>query len=98
MRILAKFVPLRWGGETGDERIVIEPGVELFDATDLINEIGPEGAGHLLDDCEESDQLWFDWLERLGREHTHVGPFRVEVQDAINAYFDHLLAQPQEDW
>ena len=78
-RILAKFVPQAW---INDYAIDVDDGAVVFDCTEQIVEMGKEAAMQIRDDQYESDDLVPS--EILDR---HSGPFRVEVQAAIQAYF-----------
>ena len=77
-RILAKFVPQAW---INDYAVDTDDAVE-FDCTEHIIRMGKEAAMQIRDDQYESDDLVPS--EILDR---HSGPFRVEVQAAIQAYF-----------
>jgi len=78
-RILAKFVPQAW---INDYAVDVDDGVVVFDCTEQIVEMGKEAAMQIRDDQYESDDL----IPSEIRDR-HSGPFRVEVQAAIQAYF-----------
>ena len=77
-RIQARFVPQAW---IRDSAVDID-GTVQFDCTPRIIEMGREAALQIRDNRDESDALVPP--ETLA---THSGPFRVEVQAAIQAYF-----------
>jgi len=76
---MAKFVPQAW---INDYAVDVDDGAVEFDCTDQIVQMGKEAALQIRDDQYESDDLIPS--EILDR---HSGPFRVEVQAAIQAYF-----------
>ena len=78
-RIMAKFVPQAW---INDYAVDVDDGAVEFDCTDQIVQMGKEAALQIRDDQYESDDLIPS--EILDR---HSGPFRVDVQAAIQAYF-----------
>ena len=78
-RIVAKFVPQAW---INDYAVDVDDGVVEFDCTDQIVQMGKEAAMQIRDDQYESDDLVPS--EILAK---HSGPFRVEVQAAVQAYF-----------
>ena len=78
-RILATFAPQTWvndGAVDGDD------GAVEFDCTDQIVRMGREAALQVRDNRDKSDALVPP--EILAK---HSGPFRVEVESAIQAYF-----------
>ena len=77
-RIQARFVPQAW---IRDSAVDIDGTVE-FDCTQRIIEMGREAAFQVRDNRDESDAL-----VPPGILAKHSGPFRVEVQAAIQAYF-----------
>lgn len=77
-RILAVFIPEAW---IGDNAVEIDGRVE-FDVTDKILAMSEEERAELHDDDYPSDDLVPDEIR-----DAHSGPFRVEVEQAINDYF-----------
>jgi hypothetical protein len=76
-RIIATFHPQRWVGDTAtpdETKATID-----VDVTDKVLALGKEKALTLKDDSYETDDLV---------EHDHDGPFYVEVEDAIQQYFE----------
>ena len=77
-RIQARFVPQAW---IRAYAVDIDGTVE-FDCTDQIVQMGKEAALQIRDDQYESEDLVPSEIR-----DRHSGPFRVEVQAAIQAYF-----------
>jgi len=82
-RIVATFVPQAW---VNDFAVTVDPeGPTQFDVSEAVLALGREAALKLRDDQYETDEL---------REHgphwvrNWPGPFKVEVEDSIRAYFD----------
>ena len=81
--VIATFVPQAW---VNDLAVRAEPkGPVEFDVTEVILAMGREKALALQDDQYETDDLRAHgpkWMREWD------GPFRVEVADSIQAYFD----------
>jgi hypothetical protein len=77
-RIFATFVPEAW---ITDHAVEVD-GREKFDATAKILAMSEEERQSLRDDTHASDNLVPQEI-RTG----HSGPFRVEVEEAMAAYF-----------
>jgi hypothetical protein len=77
-RIMAEFVPQAW---VNDNAVEIDGRVE-FDVTEQILAMTEEQRRAVRDDQYASDNL----VPSEIRER-HNGPFRVEIEDAIDAYF-----------
>lgn len=77
-RIMAWFVPEAW---IGDHAIEID-GRVAFDVTDKILALSEEERNLLRDDTYGTDDL-----APAEIRDGHSGPFRVEVEEAIEVYF-----------
>ncbi len=82
-RIMAVFVPESW---VNDHAIEIDGRVE-FDVTDRILALRAEERDAIRDNRDTSDRLVPSEIAEC-----HHGPFRVEVRDAIDAYFEEIEA------
>ncbi|HYW76187.1 MAG TPA: hypothetical protein VFA48_06135 [Gammaproteobacteria bacterium] len=79
-RIMARFRPQAW---IRDEATDIDDGQSDFDVTRLIAAMPLRELQQLEDDEFSSDDL----ARRAGLLARHSGPFVVEVEDALRAYF-----------
>jgi hypothetical protein len=77
-RIMATFVPEAW---IRDYAVEIDGRFE-FDVTERILAMSEEERNRLRDDDYNTDDLASDEIRA-----SHTGPFRVEVQQAIEDYF-----------
>ncbi len=77
-RIIAVFIPEAW---IGDNAIEVDGRVQ-FDVTDKVLAMSEEQRAELQDDDYPSDDLVPDEIR-----DAHTGPFRVEIEQAIEDYF-----------
>jgi len=84
-RIKATFVPQAW---MNDQAIEVDAeGETVFDVTHLVLAMGREMALAIRDNRESSDIMASaetapEWVRKW------QGPYRIEVQDSIQAYFE----------
>jgi hypothetical protein len=77
-RIMAVFVPEAW---IGDHAVEIDGRFE-FDVTEKILAMSEEERNRLRDDDYNTDEFASESVRA-----SHTGPFRVEVEQAIEDYF-----------
>ncbi len=82
--IMARFVPEAW---INNYSVEIDGAVE-FDVTEAILAMPPSQRDALRDNTNESDNLVPDRILTL-----HSGPFRVEIEQAIEDYFADLPSE-----
>lgn len=89
-RILASITPQAW---SGDNAIEVDPeGETTWDVTEEVTALGRDAALKIADHRDASDHLTRsknapDWVKAWN------GPFYVEVEDSIRAYYDALDSQ-----
>lgn len=79
-KIMARFVPQAW---INDHAVEVDGAVE-FDVTEAIKKLGKRKALEIKDDDYDSDNLAIE----AGIRDSHNGPFRVEVQAAIQDFYE----------
>lgn len=81
-RVIARFQPQAW---INDYAVDID-GAYKFDVTDQILAMGKDKAREVEDSDYSSDELWQAWVADHP-DQDHDGPFRVEVEAAVRAFF-----------
>lgn len=96
-RIIATFIPQAW---VNDYAVTVDPqGATTFDVTETILRIGEARARALRDDQHETDELRTHAAAPQWVRDWH-GPFAVNVEQSIAAYFDATAtdhAEPRGD-
>ena len=90
-KVIALFRPQCWSFSNA---VYIDDEEYTFDVTDLVLKMGKELAMQVRDHTYESDALWY--AHPVSRKSPHRGPFEVEVEGSILAYFSEGEDRPSE--
>ena len=83
-RVFATFVPEAW---INDYAVEID-GRYQFEITDQIKRLGQAASAAILDNRDASDRLWETWHAAHPEAPAHHGPFHVECEEAIRAFWE----------
>lgn len=81
--IMAKFHPQAWIRDWATDI----DGAYRFDITDQVVAMGRAASLEIEDNSDTSDVLWETWIAAHPEVERHRGPFTVDCQDAIKAYW-----------